>query len=73
MNQVLRTVIIAPMTTTKKVWPSRVAVKFGPVESYVALDQMRSVDKARLLRRRGALRKPDAQKVCDKLVEIFTL
>lgn len=72
MNHALRTVIVVPLSTTKKQWPSRVACAFGAQKSRIALDQIRAVDKTRLGRRLGALRKGTARAVCSTLVEMFS-
>lgn len=71
MNHALRTVIVAPLTTTRKEWPSRVGCVFGGRRGEIALDQMRAVYKSRLVRRLGTLQKRTAQAVCATLVEIF--
>jgi len=47
MNQHLRTVIIAPMITVKRPYPTRVAVRFQGKRGQVALDQLRAVDRQR--------------------------
>lgn len=54
-NEVLATVIIAPMTTVCRRWPTRVSVTFQGKKGEVALDQMRAVDKSRLVKRLGKL------------------
>lgn len=71
MNRALRTVIVAPLTTTTKGWPSRVECDFGGTTGEIALDQVRAVDKARIVRRVGSLKKGTARKVCATLVEMF--
>ena len=48
MNNHLRTVIVAPMTTTVRGWPTRVQVTHDGKTGEVALDQIRSIDKKRL-------------------------
>src|SRR3954447_24383730 len=55
MNRHLRTVIIAPMTTVRRGYPTRVTCKFGGKSGEVALDQIRTVDRGRLTRRLGAI------------------
>ena len=72
MNHALRTVIVAPLTTTRKEWPSRIACNFAGQRGEVALDQIRAVDKTRLDRRLGALKKGTTKAVCATLVEMFT-
>ncbi|MGH6900760.1 MAG: type II toxin-antitoxin system PemK/MazF family toxin [Geminicoccaceae bacterium] len=72
MNQQVRTVIIAPMTTATRPYPTRVGVRFGSKEGRVALDQIRAVDKLRLVRSLGTVPKATARRVCAVLVETFT-
>ena len=55
MNVALRTVIVAPMTTSGKPYPSRVPCEFGRTSGFVVLDQIRTVDKTRLVGRLGVL------------------
>lgn len=71
-NQALSTLIVAPMTGTRKHWPTRVASRFGGHEGEVALDQLRAIDKSRLVRRIGALEQAEAIEVSATLVEMFT-
>lgn len=55
MNHHLRTVLVAPMTTGGLAYPSRVPCTFRRVVGHVALDQLRTVDTARLVKRLGVL------------------
>ncbi len=71
MNDHLRTVIIAPMTTVERLYPSRVSVMFQGKRGQVALDQLRAVDKERLVRRLGSVTAKTAQSVSSTLVEMF--
>ena len=71
MNHALRTVIIAPLTTTRKGWPSRVACTIRGQDGEIALDQVRAVDKTRLVRRVATLDKATASLISQTLVEIF--
>ncbi len=64
MNRQIRTVIIAPMTTQGRAYLSRVPVTFQAQSGYVVLDQLRTVDKRRLLRRLGAIERQTAEQVC---------
>ena len=57
MNRYLGTIVIAPMTTNLKGYPSRVLVKHNNTEGMVAIDQIRTVDKARILKVFGKLSK----------------
>ena len=53
----LRTVLAAPMTTGGRATPFRVPVKFRGTDGFIALDQIRALDKRRLVRRLGAVSK----------------
>ena len=71
MNRHIRTVIIAPMTSTRRDYPSRVNVTFRGKKGQVVLDQIRTVDKTRLAKRLGILPDARAREVADVLREIF--
>jgi len=71
VNRHLDTVIVAPMTTTVRGYPSRVAVKFSGKNGEVALDQIRAIDKSRIHRRVGALPPEAAKAVTAVLLQMF--
>ena len=71
LNQHLRTVIVAPMTTGGHAYPWRVACRFQGKHGFVALDQLRTVDSERLVRRLGRLATSTATEVLDTLQEMF--
>jgi mRNA interferase MazF len=71
MNRHVRTVVVAPMTTAGRPYPSRVPVRFAGKDGQVVMDQLRTVDKARLERRLGALEAREAAAVLDVLREFF--
>ena len=73
MNLLVRTVIIAPMTTKSHNFPSRIVCEFESKSGYVVLDQIRSVDKLRLGIRLGVIDEKTQEKVLEKLQEIFAL
>ena len=72
MNHHLRTVIVAPMTTAERPYPTRVAVMFHRKRGQIALDQIRAVDRQWLLRKLGTVSTRTAQAVSSCLVEMFT-
>jgi mRNA interferase MazF len=72
MNRQIRTAIVAPMTTASRPYPTRVRTRFEGKEGQIALDQIRTVDKIRLVRRLGTISKGTAREVCAVLVEMFT-
>ena len=71
INTHISTVIIAPMTTKGRDYPTRVPCVFQSKSGQVVLDQLRTVDKARLVKRLGKLDAPTADVVLDTLAEIF--
>lgn len=71
-NQYLQTVVVAPMTTTVRPYPTRVAVTFQKKRGQVALDQIRAVDRQRLVRRLGTAPDQTVENVAAVLVEMFT-
>ena len=72
MNDHIRTVIVAPMTTKGRPYPSRVSCTFQGKRGQVVLDQIRTVDKTRLVRRLGTVSSCVQGKVLDALQEMFT-
>jgi mRNA interferase MazF len=71
MNAYIRTVIVAPMTTKGRAYPSRIACLFGGKEGEVVLDQLRTVDKERLVRKLGSLDETTQESVLAVLREMF--
>jgi len=71
MNRHIRTVIVAPMTSIQRDYPSRVSVTFQRKKGQVVLDQIRTVDKSRLVKRLGVLPEPRAREVAALLQEMF--
>jgi mRNA interferase MazF len=73
MNRHIRTVIVAPMTSHGQAYPSRVALRFQGKDGQIALDQIRTVDRSRLIRRLGALPPRKARETAATLVEMFAI
>lgn len=71
MNRRIRTVIVAPMTTKGRDYPTRISCRFEGKEGQVALDQLRTVDKKRFAKRLGVLDKSSQKKVLAILSELF--
>jgi mRNA interferase MazF len=72
MNRYINTVIIAPMTTSKKKYKSRLNIKFQGKDNQIVLDQIRSIDKQRLIKKIGRLTPIDSISVCSLLTEMFS-
>ena len=71
LNDYLRTVIVAPMTTAGRAYPWRVPCRFQRRSGFVALDQLRTVDVERLVRRLGRLQPRSITAVLQRLQEMF--
>ena len=71
MNRFIATVIIAPMTSKGRDYPSRVDCTFQGIQGQIVLDQVRTVDKLRLVKRLGAISENAQQKVLQVLNEMF--
>lgn len=71
MNRHIRTVIIAPMTTRSRAYPTRVACSFDQRDAYIVLDQIRTVDQQRLIKRLGTIDRETQEAVLNALAELF--
>ena len=71
MNRYIATVVVAPMTTQGRPYPTRVPCRFQRKDGQIVLDQLRTVDKARLLRRLGRISTPTQKAVLAVLAEMF--
>lgn len=71
MNRHIKAVIIAPMTTTGRAYPSRVPCRFQGRDGQVVLDQLRTVDKTRLVRSLGRIGRKTMTGVLGLLQEMF--
>ena len=71
MNRWIRTMIVAPMTTKGQSYPSRVACEFEGRQGQIVLDQIRTVDKTRLVRKLGRIDQITQVSVLATLAEIF--
>jgi len=71
MNRYIATVIVAPMTTKGRPYPTRVACRFHGKDGEIVLDQLRTVDKRRLVRRLGRINAGTQAEVLTRLAELF--
>jgi len=71
MNKHLRTVVIAPMATTSKNYPTRVEIKHDNKLGWVVLDQVRTIDKQRILKNIGRLSKPEIKELKSIIKETY--
>ncbi|MGB8425700.1 MAG: type II toxin-antitoxin system PemK/MazF family toxin [Desulfobacterales bacterium] len=71
INLNIRTVIIAPMTSAAKVYPTRVSCTFRKKRGQIVLDQMRTIDKKRLIKRLGTIDSRVQSEVVATLQRLF--
>lgn len=71
MNRHISTMIVAPMTSKGNSYPTRVPCQFQGIKGQVVLDQIRTVDKTRMVKKLGSLSPTTQGKVLDSLAEIF--
>lgn len=71
MNKYLNTIVLAPMTTNLKRYPTRVAVEHDGKKGMIVIDQIRTVDKVRILKVLGKLTKSEIKACKDVIRETF--
>jgi len=71
MNKYLNTIVIAPITTTSKQYPTRVEIKHDNKIGWIVLDLIRTIDKQRIIKDLGILSKPEIKEVKYILKETF--
>ena len=72
MNSTLASVIIAPMTTKGRAYPTRVSCRFEGKDGQIVLDQIRTVDKSRLVKKLGQIATNTQNEVLAVLGELFS-
>ncbi len=73
MNRYIETMIVAPMTTEERDYPTRIGCKFKGKQGQVVLDQIRAIDKSRLAKKLGRIDRRTQEKILAVLGEIFFL
>jgi mRNA interferase MazF len=71
MNRHIRTVIVAPMTTAGKDYPTRVPCEFQRKKGQIVLDQIRTIDKSRLIKKIGTVDSQVQAEVISTLQSMF--
>lgn len=71
MNKYLNTVVIAPMTTSSKNYPTRIEIKHDNKIGWIVLDQIRTIDKQRIIRDLGRLTKSGIKELKSVLKETY--
>ncbi len=71
MNKYLRTLIVAPMTTTSRKYPTRIEIKHDGKIGWIVIDQIRTIDKQRIIKNFGRLSKPKIKELKSIIKETF--
>jgi len=71
MNHNIRTVIVAPMASRGKIYPTRVSCRFKGERGQIVLDPIRTVDRSRLIKKRGRVDRKTAAAVLEVFQEMF--
>jgi len=71
MNNNISTIIIAPMTSKGRAYPTRISCTFQGIKGQVVLDQIRTVDKVRFVKRLGKLSKKTQDQIFNTLADLF--
>lgn len=71
MNKYLQTIVVAPMTSSSKTYPTRVKINHEKKEGWIVLDQIRTVDRQRIIKVLGKLTEREIEKVKEVLKETF--
>lgn len=72
MNKHIKTLIVAPMTSKRRDYPTRVPVTFDGKEGNIVLDQIRTIDKSRIIKKLGTLDTETASLVLETLGKMFS-
>jgi mRNA interferase MazF len=71
MNESIQTIIIAPMTTKSHPYPTRVPIQFEKKDGWIVLDQLRTVDRKRLIKKLCKINKKEVELVKNVLQEML--
>lgn len=71
MNKYLQTIVIAPITSNSKPYPTRVEVRHKMTKGWIALDQIRTIDRRRIMKRFESLTDKEIEKVKTVIQETF--
>lgn len=71
MNKYLNTIVITPMTSSSKRYPTRVEVNYNKTKGWIVLDQIRTIDKLSITKKLSTLNEKDIQKLKIVLKETF--
>jgi len=71
INKNLNTIVVCPMTTNSKKYPTRIEVKHNNKIGWIAIDQIRTIDKKRIIKTLDTLSKPETKEIKSIIKETF--
>jgi mRNA interferase MazF len=71
MNKYLQTIVVAPMTSNSKPYPTRVEVTHIATKGWIVIDQIRTIDRIRIVKRFESLTDNEVEKVKNVIQETF--
>jgi len=71
MNKYLQTIVVAPLTSSSKPYPTRVEIKQAKTKGLIVLDQIRTVDRTRIIKKLGTLTKIEIEAVKNVIMETY--
>jgi mRNA interferase MazF len=71
MNKYLQTIVVAPMTSSSKPYPTRIEVKHNSMKGWIVIDQIRTIDRIRIVKRFETLTDKEIKKMKEVIQETF--
>lgn len=71
MNKHLQTIVVAPLTSSSKAYPTRIEIKQTKTKGWIVLDQIRTVDRTRIVKKLGNLTIPEIAAVKTVIMETY--
>lgn len=71
MNKYLQTIVVAPLTSSSKPYPTRIEIKQTKTKGWVVLDQIRTVDRTRIIKKLGNLTTTEIEAVKAVIMETY--
>jgi mRNA interferase MazF len=71
MNKYLQTIVVAPMTSSSKIYPTRVEINHDKKNGWIVLDQIRTIDRQRIIKVLGSLTDKETKKTKEVIRETY--
>lgn len=71
MNKYLQTIVVAPLTSSSKPYPTRVEIKKNKTKGWIVLDQIRTVDRTRIIKKLSTLTTSEIEEVKNVIMETY--